>query len=285
MSHFPVLVVGGNVEEQLEPFCEDLDLEEERVYLTAADRATMARAYGVADPDDLHALLPHVEDWVDAEGAIDDDGIYYIRSFNSNAKWDWYELGGRWTGFLHLKPGRTGTLSVSSGGLDPDAPVRDLTGRADQARKGDIDFAGMRRAAAADAEDRWQTYRTAIHGTPRPTLWPSFVTRVNAGVMSLDAARAAFHAQPRVAAFERALPFEEIENFAGSRREYLRRTSRIGRTIFAYLYDDEWHAQGDMGWFGIATNTTPLDVWSTEIEDMLAALSDDALLTVVDCHI
>ena len=50
-------------------------------------------------------------------------------------KWDWYVMGGRWSGWLPLKPGCAGVLGEP--GVMDNAPV---AGGADQASKRDIDF-------------------------------------------------------------------------------------------------------------------------------------------------
>ena len=68
----------------------------------------------------------------------------FEEELGTNPKWDWYQLGGRWTGFFKLKEGREGALG-SPGILTE--PAED--GWVDGALKGDIDFEGMRDAAAA----------------------------------------------------------------------------------------------------------------------------------------
>ncbi len=41
-----------------------------------------------------------MEDWRSGVGGVDDRGLFAISTFNPNAKWDWYEIGGRWDGHL-----------------------------------------------------------------------------------------------------------------------------------------------------------------------------------------
>lgn len=286
MSHFSVLVVGGDVEGQLAPFDEELKLEDERIYLSADEREHVAREYGVADPGDLRALVPHVKAWAGRKAGIDEKGIYFVHSYNPNAKWDWYVPGGRWHGFFKLKPGRTGNLFTDLGGLLRGDPPPDLTGRADRARKGDIDFAAMRVDAAAAARRRWQKYRMAVRGLAMPKPFEHFAKLVESGAMTAEAARKAYSAQPRITAFGRAMgPFTAIGDFAGMRRDFIRRACRDATTTFAYVRKGEWHARGEMGWFGISMNEVPLDAWLEEFEAMLASVSDTTLLTIVDCHI
>lgn len=98
MSHFTVMVIGENPEQQLAPFQENNMGDCPKQYL---------------------------------EYIKDDDGTGYYE--NPNAKWDWYLLGGRWTGSIKLKigsNGNTGQVSLIMGSINPGI---------DQAKKKDID--------------------------------------------------------------------------------------------------------------------------------------------------
>ena len=48
--------------------------------------------------------------------------------------------------------------------------------------------------------------------------------------------------------------------------------------------DGEWHEQGKMGWFGVATNEESFEAWNKRA---IGLLMDNANTTavVVDCHI
>jgi len=162
MSHFVVLVVGNDHEKQLAPYhefectgindeyVEDVDITDEVVDLIKED---------YADEDDpVAAALGHhrleyriVQD--ESEVDRDDDHkfgyavvrdgqlIKAVNRTNPDRRWDWYEVGGRWTGFFRLKPGRSGMVG-RAGMMTPQAGA----GTADQALKGDIDWSGMRDA-------------------------------------------------------------------------------------------------------------------------------------------
>lgn len=62
----------------------------------------------------------------------------YKSQYNPNSKWDWYETGGRWTGYFKLKDGAEGKLG-RPGVFDNKAKVNS----ADIARVKDIDFEKM----------------------------------------------------------------------------------------------------------------------------------------------
>jgi hypothetical protein len=84
--------------------------------------------------------------------AVVTDGklVKAVNRTNPNAKWDWYTLGGRWTGFFNVKPGADGTQG--SPGLLTAAPP---PGTADQLLLRDMDVEGMMEARAKEAEETW----------------------------------------------------------------------------------------------------------------------------------
>lgn len=52
--------------------------------------------------DVADALAPFDEN-LEVEKVVEDDGYEYW--YNPNGKWDWYQVGGRWTGSIKLKDG------------------------------------------------------------------------------------------------------------------------------------------------------------------------------------
>lgn len=145
MSHFTVLVIGHNPEAQLAPYNEDASQ-------VGADRLTFEDCTEDARADYAHYLesgdaeFKSYKEYADRYYQKHKDGRYgYWR--NEDAKWDWYELGGRWHGKLILKPGRTGLKGEDAiarfNAIAGKAPAeRDPRG-ADQAHKGDLDLEAM----------------------------------------------------------------------------------------------------------------------------------------------
>lgn len=70
---------------------------------------------------------------------------------NRNAKWDWYELGGRWTGFFKVKEG---VFEITGNPGLMTKPAKD--GYADVALKEEIDFEYMRNEAADKAAKKYE---------------------------------------------------------------------------------------------------------------------------------
>lgn len=93
-----------------------------------------------------------------------------------DAKWDWWVLGGRWTGYFPL---RTSAV-VSSGTVGRPGVFGDAAeeGTVDAGRKRDLDLDMMRDDAQATAEQEWDTYQRVVAGTPPATPWAEFLKAV-----------------------------------------------------------------------------------------------------------
>ncbi len=87
------------VAKALAPFDDDLKVDPYKVYLDPREITAMARHYGTRR-NDLKTLATHMEDWRGELGGIDERGLFAVSTFNPNAKWDWFERGGRWDGHL-----------------------------------------------------------------------------------------------------------------------------------------------------------------------------------------
>jgi hypothetical protein len=61
--------------------------------------------------------------------------------------------------------------------------------------------------------------------------------------------------------------------------------TRKALSPFAVLKRGEWHAQGGMGWFGIAFDCKPDAEWEDEIDGLLKEIPVRDLVSVYDCHI
>ncbi len=164
MSHFTVMVIGAEPEDQLAPFDEQLEtpryvsytkdqlIEKEKKSIEDYKNGLYAdfladperyRAKCVSNPAHINYLeneFPKKLSWDDEEiyqeaikwyesEDIGENGEVYS-TCNPNSKWDWFVLGGRWSGSIKLKEGATGEMGESGTGGNE-------TG-IDQAMKGDI---------------------------------------------------------------------------------------------------------------------------------------------------
>src|SRR5687768_5462716 len=109
MSHFTVLVIGPNWEEQLIPYKESGfgsdDPPELTKYLEFVDTSQDYREEYEHDPRGCSTLAEYMKKLYNCQPNKDGKYGYWQ---NPNKKWDWYDLGGRWAGYFKLKPGRKG---------------------------------------------------------------------------------------------------------------------------------------------------------------------------------
>jgi len=164
MSHFTVMVIGEDPEKQLAPFDENLEMSRYVAYTKQQliekgrkeNEEYKASIYAkfLADPEKYRgecagnpAHINYVENEFPKKLASSDEEVYQeqIKYYepdeigsdgevystqNPNAKWDWYQLGGRWSGMIKLKEGATGIIG-KPGVFKNDVGI-------DQAKKADI---------------------------------------------------------------------------------------------------------------------------------------------------
>jgi hypothetical protein len=175
---------------------------------------------------------------------------------NPDAKWDWYQIGGRWAGYFRLKEqgkgkGKKGEPTLL---MDKEKALKILSEpmTCDMAQKKDIDFEGMRLENEADAKETWEKYQQALKEKPEIADSPT--------------------------------PYFEYGVQDGDTKEsYIAR--RTSFSTFAVLKDGEWYERGRMGWWACVSDEKDTDVWETEFQKLIEEASDDTWFAVVDCHI
>ncbi len=81
------------------PFDEHRAVRPYKTHLPASSVAAMAEHYGIP-PTDLTALAERLPGWTGRPGGVDRLGLYALVTDNSDGTWDWYEIGGRWQGYI-----------------------------------------------------------------------------------------------------------------------------------------------------------------------------------------
>ena len=109
MSHYAVLVLhkeDQNIDTLLAPYNENLEVEP---YLKLTFDEAIIKAKEIYD--DYHNEKELIKNYAEDYGYIVlDDGLY--STYNPNSKWDWYEIGGRFSKRLELtEEGRIYTAS------------------------------------------------------------------------------------------------------------------------------------------------------------------------------
>lgn len=283
MSHFAAMVVG-DVDYNLAPFHEfectgnddefiqDVDQTEEiRVdyegrkndpdYPTIS--AFAADYYGLKkvefgsepDTDDEHKYGYHT---VDEAGEL----VKAINRTNPDKKWDYYTVGGRWSGFLLGKDGK----------------------RHDSLKKCEIDIDGMRDADGKQAGEAYDKAMAGVEGT-----WKSWQQVYEENSKDHQKAREQYHSQPQIVKIAENLGsdgfFFDKDALLVGREKYIQAARDRAISTLAIVTDRKWAERGSMGWFGIVSDETDADEWNERIGKFLDALPEDALISIVDCHI
>lgn len=215
--------------------------------------------------------------------------IELIDRTNPNKKWDWYQIGGRWSGFLKLKDGATGGMGKRSWTNREDDQ---RAGWVDSARKGDIDVAGMRDEEGTKAAERWdQACADRRAAGVALDTWMPWKECFEAHEKKHDAAREAYWEQPAVKAMRAAVQargdfvWGDMDDLMTPRDQYIQRARDGAIVTFALCHDRRWAQRGEMGWWACVSGEKDKDDWNAEFSTYFDSLPDDALITVVDCHI
>jgi len=95
----PKTDIDIGVAQALAPFDEELVVEPYRVHLDYAEVRMMAKHYEI-EPASVNQLAKQMKDWRHREGGVDREGLHSLSTCNQDGRWDWYEIGGRWDGYI-----------------------------------------------------------------------------------------------------------------------------------------------------------------------------------------
>lgn len=194
-------------------------------------------------------------------GPIPDKPGRFGHFTNPNRKWDWWVIGGRWSGMLRDAAG----------------------GERDQLRVGDIALSVMRESDAIAAGERYDAAHVIIAGESFIS-WKDVLAK---HPDNIDAARAEYNAQPIAKRWResREFLFDNPANFTVTREAYMQAARDRALSTFAVVRDGAWYEKGKMGWWGIATDEEDQATWNKKINELFGKLSPDTWITIVDCHI
>jgi len=193
------------------------------------------------------------------------DTLRCIDRTNPNKKWDWWVIGGRWSGHI---------------------PVFGMAKPVNQAQLKNVNFELLESEATQRATNFWIDVHEAVDALP-PIV--SFQT-IREQNPDIDVARDTYWAQPGIEALKKAFPnsfgFDKhLDAIAKTKDEYIQSEVQACFMTFAVVKDGVWHERGKMGWFAFVSDEKDKVVWAEEFNTMLKSLPGETWLTVVDCHI
>ena len=175
---------------------------------------------------------------------------------NPNAKWDWYQIGGRFSGLIKLKE------NASSGEYGERSWTNEnvvmAKNRVDSAKVKDIDF-------SMDEEEYSKNLR----------YWELIVE--NAPPKNKEEEEIINHSFYKP---------EYYTNRYDSKEQFAQQAAEFG-TYAVITPDGVWHSKGEMGWFGFSSESDDeAKNWNKSFKEMFIDNADSEWrLTVIDCHI
>lgn len=253
MSHFSVAVFSRSsdwdtIDELLAPYSENTANPDYLCFQPLKRTAEEIQEKYENVKANYESFDAFMKDWYGAH--LDEDTQQWGFTCNPNAKWDWYEIGGRWYGMLKLKPGASGQKG------NPSWTVKEANEEhCDQALVRDIDFTPDPKEYNA-AQRFWEV---VVEGAPLRegeaegnffTLWK---------------------------------PEYYVEKY-GTKAEYAQHCASFSTYAFITA-EGEWLSQGEMGFFGCGTDTRDSRRLLQEQLERYISEHPDMYLTIVDCHI
>lgn len=213
---------------------------------------------------------------------------------NPDKKWDWWQVGGRYSGkFIPKAAGKPNRATVISGGGQSRYRVANPPVGVDVIRVGDLDRATMR--AIRINERRAFLDKTLTKcGIPHGEADELFRQKRDAHAewMTMEEPR------PRGREYgdwchQSGFPLAGVLNAkcwgspdvpAGMTvAEWVNAAPCL--TAFAFLMGGKWSENGEMGWWGAVHNEKDQKSWEAELQSLVDSVPEDWHLTVVDCHI
>ena len=324
MSHFTVLVIGDDPETQLAPYQENNMGDCPPEYLKFHDRTDEVESdwEELGEEEQRKKYEGSIVDFADAYHGYKPHTIDGKRRFgyyeNPNRKWDWYELGGRWTGFFPLLEGADpATFKIGRPGIMTSPAKR---GYADSAQIKSIDFAKARDEVEHEVRQRYEVFRALadrvghgvdaetgkLTGADLPRTWAEIRDSFGENYGEhINEARSLYRNQPIVdlahkmrKELDKSHPHRRwIDSFIFSlygdflkdmqkpEEEAVIEARNSALSTYAILYNGEWYGRGEMGWFGMSSNEVSDAEWQAKRSALLDNLDPETWLHVYDCHI
>jgi hypothetical protein len=263
MSHFTVLVAvpeGKTLEDVMLPYHEyECTGIEKYLQFVPCDAEELQLDY--ANHGNGRTLDDFAEEW---SGYRKNEEGVYGRVTNPNAKWDWYQIGGRWSKMITPNFGTKSELDLDAVRL---LKARDAvnTHRQWNTAREEAEPDEEQLAHAKDLLERRETWRE-IYKNPRE--------------LALDAA-----------AFDEVdwllWDIDDAKLMRMPESKYAENRSTRALTHAFIDLEGKWNERGDMGWFALCDdeNEGSYDGKDGAFWQFVDSLPDDSMLYLVDCHI
>jgi hypothetical protein len=162
MSHFVTFVLvpkidGGCIQDyreaadqMLAPYDEELEVERYAVAFSDNDVERMRKYYQLPDAS-LEKLALKMMDWCGDEGFVENGTLYHWSTYNPESRWDWWEIGGRYSGRLNDEDN---IVPVSELGQHWKAPFAVVSKNGEWHQRADMHWFGI--TTNEQSDERWK---------------------------------------------------------------------------------------------------------------------------------
>lgn len=253
--------------------------------------------YGVKVVDDLKCVDLNGEHkygyvYIDPTNS---ENIKVVDRTNPDRKWDWWVIGGRYSGAFLPKKTLVGTVIKNRASLlvNDDSEYAEYV---DVIQKQDVDFEGMKNKEIESINKLWDHIEKTTQGLEIPN-WEALREKCKAKALkngkeeqdAINEARKDYYKSPAIKALVENDPFflMSYSDVIDSTREQCIAQAQ-NDVIQAYAFIDlegRWHERGKMGWFGMSSDELSKEQWQEHLTNYFNSVDDDVYLINVDCHI
>tara|TARA_B100000745_G_scaffold291295_2_gene230934 strand:+ start:399 stop:1529 length:1131 start_codon:yes stop_codon:yes gene_type:complete len=206
------------------------------------------------------------------------DVVEIIDRTNPNAKWDWWQIGGRYGGRLQGQDCRRRSELDLNRMHEHVIQIRNTA--VDEAVVRANNEMGLSRQEVFDSWQEWtailKNLRTEWEqGGEEGSFWMFLDKKEQEHPQLKQYRNLASIVHMHVGLNETSTPIEE----------YLNPENVPIITAWGIVKDGEWFEQGEMGWWGLSSNNKDMKDWDSFVTETITELDEDKYITVVDCHI
>ena len=320
MSHFTVIVIGSDVDEQMAPYSEQdaeeqylvfNDTEEENlndynnkevdivVFTDGSLHNKYEEQFRKYDPKNFGSNYVYPDDAVVRTGKFAE--LYptfedYMEGWCGSESRDektgrygyWHNPNSKWDWWVNggrwsgfFKPKAGAVGYLGEPGAFGNKPTE---GWVDSIKLKDIDVEGMLEASVKEANETYDKLEAILKGRPLPS-WNAIREKHGENI---DAARAEYNSLQVVKDFNEAnfhIWGDLVETFCNSREEYIEKCKNQTMVPYAVVKDGKWYQKGEMGWWGMSNDEMSQDEWNKKFWEMINSLDPETELNLLDCHI
>lgn len=217
----------------------------------------------------------------------DEETGRYGRWRNPNQKWDWYQIGGRWTGLIQLKAGALGFSGEP--GLMTEANADPSKG--DYCRIEDIDWDVVAAKTREAADKFWREWQRFCDGHEFKAFEGPRDKALSLGLLQCKNADELTGDEWKTIKWERQIKegvdrFDVLTNLA--REDFFAKYMEAFCPIKTRATLDEkgWNEPGKMGWWACSSDTPEsYQAYAKGFVPWLRSGDQRDFVVVVDCHI